>query len=109
MRMNAMKTTLLVLCLLCATAAFGQAITGTGALSSEPYILQFPTHPGHATQRPLAPAQSLLETSALVYERGVRPLWEVAKASEPIPLGDAARILRKEHGTATKARVIWEN
>jgi hypothetical protein len=110
MRMNAMKTILLFLfCLLCAASAFGQSAAGTSALSNEPYMLQVPSHPGHAVQWPLAPEQNLLETSALVHARGVRPLWEVAKASEPIPLGDAARMLRKEHATTTKARVVWEN
>jgi len=104
-----MKTTLFLFCLLCAGAAFGQSSIGYGALSNEPQVLQMPSHPQHATQRPMAPEQSLLETAVLIYARGQRPLWDFAKLSEPIPLGDAARALRKEHGVTKKARVFWEN
>jgi hypothetical protein len=105
-----MKTTLLFLfCFFCAGAAFGQSGAGYGALSNEPQVLQMPSHPQHATQKAMASEQSLLETSVLIYARGQRPLWDFAKLSEPIPLGDAARALRKERAAAKKARVYWQN
>src|SRR5438105_15800454 len=102
-----MKTTLFLFCLFCAGAAFGQSTTGYGALSNEPQVLQMPSHPQHATQRPMAPEQSLLETEVLIYARGQRPLWDFEKLSEPITLGDAARDLRKAHRVTQKASVLW--
>ena len=48
-------------------------------------------------------------SSVNVQAHGVRPLWEVAKPSEPVPLGDAARLLRKEHAAAKKADIVWNN
>jgi hypothetical protein len=107
--MDAMKTTLLLLCLFCTIGAFGQAGLACGALNSQPQVFDFPSHPQRATQRPLASAQNLLETSVPIYARGERPLWDFAKALEPIPLGDAARQLRAEHETARKARKVFEN
>lgn len=104
-----MKTTLFLFCLFCAGAAFGQSTIGYGALSSEPQVLQMPGHPQHAAQRPMAAEQSLLETSVPLYARGQRPLWDFAKLSEPIPLGDTARALRQERSIRKKARVFLEN
>jgi hypothetical protein len=57
----------------------------------------------------MAPTQDLLGRFAYVYARGERPLWEVAPVSQAVPLGDVARMLRKEHATAKKADVVWEN
>src|SRR5438309_2512634 len=45
-----MKTLLVVLCLLCASVAWGQATAGTSALIAEPQITQFYSHPQHASQ-----------------------------------------------------------
>jgi hypothetical protein len=104
-----MKTTLFLFCLFCAGAAFGQSAAGYSALSNEPQVFQMPSHPQHATQKPMASEQSLLETSALIYARGQRPLWDFAKLSELVPLGDAARALRKERAAAKKARICWED
>ena len=104
-----MKTTLFLFCLFCAGAAFGQSAAGYGALSNEPQVIQMPSHPQHATQRPMASEQSLLENSAPLYAHGQRPLWDFAMLVEPIPLGDAARALRKQREAAKKARIFWQN
>jgi hypothetical protein len=106
-----MKTTVLALCFLCALAAFGQsAANGVyGSLSSQPVVIEFPSHVEHASPQPMAPQQSLLISSAYIHARGERPLWEVAPATYSLPLGDAARLLRKEHAAAKKAKIIWEN
>jgi hypothetical protein len=53
--------------------------------------------------------QNLLIGSGNAQAHGVRPLWEVYVSSQAMPLGDAARLLRKEHSSAKKADVVWEN
>jgi hypothetical protein len=53
--------------------------------------------------------QNLLITSAYTYARGVRPLWEFAPASMEVPLGDMARLLKKEHASAKKSETVWVN
>jgi hypothetical protein len=102
-----MKITLVLFCFLCATAAFGQAALGGSALSSEPRILQMPSHPAHAMQQPMGRQQSILVNSAVVSAHGERPLWEVAPKRHEVPLGDVARMFRKEHATAKKAVMVW--
>jgi hypothetical protein len=57
----------------------------------------------------MAIEQSLLTNTGFNYAQGEKPLWEVASLAVPIPLGDTARILRKEHETARKAARVWEN
>jgi len=107
-----MKATLLAVCFvcLCATAAFGQAAgTSVGAMIAEPQVIQVPSHPQHAVVQPLAQEQSLLQSSNPVSARGKRPLWEVVQVPASQPLGDVARILRKEHDLARKAARVWEN
>lgn len=104
-----MKIALFVICVLGATAAFGQAsLTGSG-LSNEPVIIQVPTHPQHAAQQSLGSSQSLLESSSYTSAKGERPLWEVAVPSQQTPLGDSARALKKEHATLKKAKRVWQN
>jgi len=44
-----------------------------------------------------------------VQAHGVRPLWEVATPAYVVPLGDSARMLKKEHLDAKKAVVVWTN
>lgn len=105
---NSMKTTLFVLCFLCATAAFGQNI-GYGSVSAEPVIPQFLSHQGHASQQPMGTEQNLLGQSALTSAHGERPLWEVASPSQVTPLGDSARVLKRSHETAKKAEIVWHN
>lgn len=104
-----MKAVFFVICILSTTAALGQAVAGGGALSAEPQIIQMCSHPQHAFQRPMAMEQSLLENSQYTHAQGVRPLWEVATASDEVPLGDIARALRKERETAKKAEKNWQN
>jgi hypothetical protein len=103
-----MKTTLLgfALCFLFATAAFGQT---AGVISGEISPLRIVGHPERAYQRSMASEQVLLEQSAYTSAKGERPLREVAPAWHAIPLGDVARALKKEHATAKKAEIVWEN
>ena len=105
-----MKTTLVVFCLFCiAGAAFGQAaVTGTG-LSNEPVVYEFQSHVQHAAAQAMGNAQNLLISSGNAQAHGVRPLWEVHVSSQAVPLGDAARVLRKEHAAAKKAGILWNN
>jgi hypothetical protein len=103
-----MKTTLFVLCLICATAALGQSV-GASSISNQPQMVQFYSHPEHAAQLPMAQEQSLLIPSAYTHARGERPLWEFAPAWLDVPLGDTARLLRKEHAAAKKSDTVWVN
>ena len=104
-----MKTMCVVLFCLGAPAAFGQSSVGVGALSAEPVITEFSSHSQRATQTPMANQESLLETSEYVFAQGQRPLWEVGTLPRTVPLGDSARLLRKEHEKAKKAEIIWQN
>lgn len=104
-----MKTTVLVLCVLAATAAFGQSVAGGSVLSNQTSVMQVPSHPQHASQKSMFRLQSVMEASAPVYGRGERPLWEFAPVADAKPLGDLARMLRKEHATVKKAEKVWEN
>jgi len=101
-----MKTIFCAFCLLCATAAFGQV---GSVLSSEIQVIQPTSHPQHAWQRPMADEQSLLITSPFTSAQGERPLWEFASPKASVPLGDMARLLRKEHETAKKAVKVYVN
>jgi hypothetical protein len=104
-----MKTVLFGLCFLSATAALAQS-GGGSALNAEPQMLVFPSHAQHASPRPMGHAQDLREASGSSFAQGERPLWEVAPVSQAVlPLGDAARALRKEHAAAKKAEIIWNN
>jgi hypothetical protein len=104
-----MKTTFFGLCFLSATLSFGQSSVGLTSLINEPQAISFYTHPGHASQQTMSREQSLLEKSNIVSAQGERPLWEVAPKSHAVPLGDVARALRKEHETAKKAEITWQN
>jgi hypothetical protein len=101
-----MKTILLTICILGASAAFGQA---ANVLSATPQVYSFETHPEHASRQPLAPMQSLNGSEELVYAQGELPLWEVATAVHEVPLGDSARALRREHETSKRAAKYWQN
>jgi hypothetical protein len=102
-----MKTLFFTLCLVLTTAAFGQAI-GYASISNQPVVREIPSHPLHAAPQPMAPELSLLTRSAYVSVQGEKPLWEVARIPETMPLGDVARLLRKQHATAKRAIVILE-
>jgi hypothetical protein len=102
--MNVMKTTTLALCflcLLCATAAFGQTAP---VISSTVQPTSVPDHPQHASQHAMAEESSLLYSNPYSYAQGERPLSEFVSAPTPeTPLGDIARAYRKEHTAAVKA------
>jgi hypothetical protein len=102
-----MKTKLFALFLLCSSAAFGQ--TAAGALSSEPQITQFATHPARAEHQAMADEQNLWGSSPYAYGHGERPLWEVAPVLISPSLGEVARTLKKEHESLKKAEVVWTN
>jgi hypothetical protein len=106
---NVMKTTFFLMCLLCATAALGQASARGSALISEPRVMSMPSYQLHAAQRPIGQEQDLLEKSHLSYARGEKPLLEAAPKAYAMPLGDVARQLRKQHETAKKATRVLEN
>src|SRR3954451_15710825 len=102
-----MKTLVFALCFLgCASAAFGQA---AGVLSYEPQVIQPTTHPQHAGPQAMSVEQNLLISSGYVSAKGERPVWEFASFRTIEPFGDTARLLRKEHASAKKAKKIWEN
>ena len=100
-----MKTTFLILCLLCTTAAFAQRGSSVSG-QSQPY--HSPSHPGHATTHALAAEQHLVGGTSYVIAQGERPMWELPQVAAP-SLGDAARLLRKEHAKLKKARFVFEN
>jgi len=104
-----MKTLLLLACIFCTAAAFGQATVGGGAISSQPQLIVVPSHPQHASSRPMGSAENLLGQGGYTYARGERPLWEVAPDRVEKPLGDQARELRHERLAAKKAKRVWEN
>jgi len=99
-----MKTTLFALCLLCAASALGQS--GGAPLNSS---IHFSNHSDQAGPASMAQEQSLWVGSSIVSAQGERPVGEVVPEKYEMPLGDAARIQRKEHATVKKAQVVWEN
>jgi hypothetical protein len=103
------KAIVFAFCVFSAATALGQATAGASALSSQTQMLQMPDHTAHASQHALATAQSLLPVSEFTYARGERPLWEFAQKTDALPLGDVARMLRKEHASAKKAVMVWDN
>jgi hypothetical protein len=106
-----MKVTFCVLGILCfAGMAFGQAGSATASgISAEPTVYEFQSHSGHASQQGMGQPQDIMEQSVNVQAHGVRPLWEFATPAHVVPLGDSARMLRKEHLSAKKADIVWNN
>jgi len=102
-----MKTALFMVCFLGATVAFGQSVGGSVGSAPVSSSVQMPNHAERATQTPLAQEQSLLEHSNYFYAQGERPLWEVQPPSKsrPVPLGDIARMYRKDHELVKKADI----
>jgi hypothetical protein len=102
-----MKTTIFVICLLCATAAFGQyGSSGGPAMTS---TVQMTTHPAYALSQPMGQEHSLLEGTSVTSAHGEIPLWEAVPEKRTTPLGDVARMLKKEHAKDKKARKVYEN
>jgi len=100
-----MKTTLVVLCLFVAAAAFGQS---GGYRSAQGLIYAPPDHPQHASYSAIATEQSVLGGSGYTLAQGDRPASDFPQKLQP-PLGDMARELRKEHEHAKKALFVWTN
>ncbi len=103
-----LSVTVFLLCLLMSTGALAQA----GGLGAAPMGSTFtvPDHAMHASPQSVAQAQSLFPSASTVsVAEGELPLWEVAPEHHEMPLGDAARLQKKEHATDKKARVVWEN
>ena len=98
-----MKLTFVLLCLLYASAAFGQAVL---APYTQPLVMV--EHPQHASQHELAQPQDLFEHSGYTYAKGELPLSDFVHPSEPEPLGDIARAYRKEHTSVKKAEYVFE-
>ena len=103
-----MKTVLLLFCGLCGSAAFGQSMGAASVLSAEPVPGCVPSHPQHASAKPMLAEQSLLGSN-YTYAKGERPLWEVAPKIVEVPLGDIARAVRKDHAVAKKSATVVEN
>jgi len=101
-----MKTTIVLFCLLCATAAFGQYY----AVGSAPFQSTYnpPEHPSRAVSHPMLTEQNLLGVNSFTYAQGEMPLWEAPALSHEVPLGDIARTLKQQHATAKKARLVLE-
>ena len=102
-----MKITLLILIILCTVNVFAQAQSG---ISSQTTPLQFSDHPEHASVTAMATEHPLVGGAPdnYSYAHGERPLWEFGPVSEPVPLGDVARALRKERMAAKKAEIVLE-
>jgi len=99
-----MKTIVFALCMFCATAALAQS----GAVYSSP--LQFSGSTEHASFASMGQEHSLFSGSgAVVSARGEQPVGEVVPEKWEMPLGDAARIQRKEHASDKRSQVVWEN
>ena len=98
-----------VVCAFCGTGAMAQ-IGGSvmSAPTTSPLVIQ--GHVQRASQTALASSQNLIGHFSSSVSKGERPLWEVMPAPAPeVPLGDMARIIRKDHETAKKASVSWTN
>jgi hypothetical protein len=110
LRIKAMKTALLVASLLLTTAALGQSIgsaVGSPFMSSSYNTI---THDQHASYRPMAQEQNLNGGgNSVVVAEGEIPLAEVPlPPRHEMPLGDVARLVRKERETAKKAAFVFE-
>ena len=102
-----MKKMMFVVCLLSATAAFAQNYTGSSR-SSDPYILESPSHPAHASYSSVSSGESILASASYATAQGERPASDFPQP-EAMSLGAAARELKKEHDQMKKSRVIWVN
>jgi len=101
-----MKQVLLALCLLSSSAAFGQYYANH--ISSEPQIYQAPDHPAHASFSSMADERGIVGGGNTSYAQGDRPAWDFPQAA-PVPLGDSARELKKQHALLKKSRYVWVN
>jgi hypothetical protein len=100
---------LLVVCLFCASGAFGQSGLVGGVLNTQAQMFTMPEHPQHASQTGMAEEQNILEHSNSTWGHGERPLWELMPEPPFVSLGDVARSYRQEHASAKKASKVWKN
>src|ERR1700730_12202312 len=101
--METMKLTFVLLCLFCASAAFGQAVLAQPSYT-QPLVMV--DHPQHASQHELAQPQDLFERSGYTYATGELPLSDFVHPSEPEPLDDIARAYRNLNDTVTTAMFV---
>jgi hypothetical protein len=104
MRINFLMSLLLLL----SAGAFGQCCqpAASPAMTGISWGLD---HAQPATEHGLAPEHDLREPGGITMAHGERPAWEVMSlVEESRSLGDAARDCRKEHATAEKAHIVWE-
>ncbi len=102
-----MRMACLALLVFSTALAFGQSIGS--AISSEPVVYSFPSHPQRAEIKPMADEKSLLLPSGSTQARGTRPLWELAPPKQEVSLGDVARALKQERATVKKSSAVWVN
>jgi len=101
-----MKSLLVIVALLAVPAALGQNV---GSISSQVVPVYVPDHPQHAEQHSMATEHSLVGSNETYsYAQGERPLWEFGPFTEPTPLGDVAREVRKEKLSTKKATIVFE-
>ncbi len=101
-----MKTTIIVVCFFCATAAFAQSAP---VLSNTPSLVAFLDHPQHASDHAMAKETTLFSSmSPYTYAQGEVPLAELGSLPYETPLGDIARAYRKEHAEAPKAMKVLD-
>jgi hypothetical protein len=102
-----MKTTLFVLCLLCASVAFGQ-VNGGYTRSNQVQLYGFESNPAHANYSTLTPETSVLPGNSYGVVQGDRPASDFPQAGGA-SLGEIARELRKEHEHAKKTQIVYIN
>ena len=103
-----MKKTLFVLCLLSSAAAFAQSYGGGYSINTQPMIFEAPSHPAHASYTAMSGEQTVLATSSYTSAQGERPFSDFPQV-EPVPLGTAARELKKQRAELKQSRVVWIN
>ncbi len=102
-----MKTTIFVLCFLCASvAALGQTAS---VMSNTAQPISMPDdRTQHADVHALGTETSLLTSGTISWGKGEVPLAELGSPIYHTPLGDVARAYRKEHANVPKATKVFE-
>jgi hypothetical protein len=102
-----MKTITCTLFFLCATTvAFSQ---NASVLTNEVQPIRIDGHVQHASEHPMALESSLLSSGSYSYAKGEVPLADLASPIYETPLGDVARVNRKERAASNApkaARVV---
>lgn len=101
-----MKRILLVLLLLSTSAAFGQYTAGH--IDSQVQVYHIPDHPAHASYLSIGDGYGIVGGGTVTFGQGEHPASDFPQLAA-VPLGDAARELKKQHAQVKKARFIWEN